>query len=397
MSAAPTRPALRWHGGKWLLAPWIISFFPRHRVYVEPFGGAASVLLRKPRAHAEVYNDLDATVVNVFRVLRDPAKAAELARRLALTPYARAEFDLSYEPPTDDVDAAHKAMVRSFMGFGSDSITRTCRTGFRASLTGGAGAVPSREWGSFHELIATFTNRLRGVLIEQRPAVELFDLTDGADTLYFLDPPYILSTRTAMSNGRGAVHGYAHEMTDGDHERLLGRIRGIDGMVVLCGYPHPLYDRVLGGGLGAVRTRRPCRWRPAAHRGAVGQSGLPRCARARGPAARAVEPARGGRMRLSLVPLDLESANTFVRLCTDGTRNAASFLLGRAARATFALGYRRLGTYTLASESGTSLVAAGWRLVGEVRGRSWNTRSRPRVDRHPTPDKLRWEAVAPCG
>ena len=245
MNATPSRPVLRWHGGKWLLAPWIISFFPRHRVYVEPFGGAASVLLRKPRAHAEVYNDLDATVVNVFRVLRDPAKAAELARRLELTPYARAEFDLSYEPPADDIDAAHKTIVRSFMGFGSDSITRTCRTGFRAALTGGADAFPSREWGTFHQLISVFTERLRGVLIEQRPAVDLFDRTDGPDTLYFLDPPYIISTRTSMANGRAAVHGYTHEMTDADHEQLLARIREIDGMVVLSGYHHDTYDRAL--------------------------------------------------------------------------------------------------------------------------------------------------------
>jgi hypothetical protein len=81
------------------------------------------------------------------------------------------------------------------------------------------------------------------------------------------------------------------------------------------------------------------------------------------------------------------------RLCTDGTRNACSFLYGAARRAAFALGYRRLGTYILASEDGTSLKAAGWRMVGEVKGRSWSTPSRPRFDDHPLEDKQLWEAV----
>lgn len=82
------------------------------------------------------------------------------------------------------------------------------------------------------------------------------------------------------------------------------------------------------------------------------------------------------------------------RLCTDGTRNACSFLYGAAARASFALGFKRIGTYILASEPGTSLAAAGWRMVGEVRGRSWSTPSRPRVDKHPTQAKLLFETSA---
>ena len=79
------------------------------------------------------------------------------------------------------------------------------------------------------------------------------------------------------------------------------------------------------------------------------------------------------------------------RLCTDGTRNACSFLYGAAARAAFALGYKRIGTYILASEQGKSLTSAGWRMIGEVKGRSWSCQSRPRVDKHPTTDKTIWE------
>jgi hypothetical protein len=82
------------------------------------------------------------------------------------------------------------------------------------------------------------------------------------------------------------------------------------------------------------------------------------------------------------------------RLCTDGTRNACSFLYGAAARAAFALGFKRIGTYILASENGASLSAAGWRQIGEVRGRSWSCQSRPRVDKHPTQAKLLFEASA---
>lgn len=81
------------------------------------------------------------------------------------------------------------------------------------------------------------------------------------------------------------------------------------------------------------------------------------------------------------------------RVATDGAKDACSALYGACRRAAFALGYKKLVTYTLASESGASLKAAGYRVVGEVRGRSWSCASRPRVDKHPTQAKLRWEAA----
>ncbi len=114
----PARPVLRWFGGKWKLAPWILSHFPAHRVYVEPFGGAGSVLMRKPRSYCEVYNDIDCEVVNLFRVLRDPGQAARLIADLELTPFSRDEFIAAYEPAEDPAELARRLVMRSFMGFG---------------------------------------------------------------------------------------------------------------------------------------------------------------------------------------------------------------------------------------------------------------------------------------
>lgn len=134
---AVSRPALRWHGGKWRLAPWVLRHFPAHRTYVEPFGGAASVLLRKERAYAEVYNDLDGEVVGLFRVLQNDDAAARLMRLLEMTPFARAEFRLAYEPTDDPVERARRLIIRAFMGFGSNAHASAAKghrsTGFRAS------------------------------------------------------------------------------------------------------------------------------------------------------------------------------------------------------------------------------------------------------------------------
>ncbi len=81
------------------------------------------------------------------------------------------------------------------------------------------------------------------------------------------------------------------------------------------------------------------------------------------------------------------------RVATDGTKNACSMLYAACWRAARALGYVRLISYTLASESGKCLQAAGWRIVGEVHGRSWHCKSRPRVDLYPLQNKIRWEAT----
>lgn len=232
---APTRPILRWHGGKWMLAPWIISHMPAHRVYVEPFGGAASVLMRKPRAYAEVYNDLDDEVVNLFRVLRSP-EATSLIEQLRLTPFASGEFAAAYEPAECAVERARRTVVRSLMGFGSNGVHRA--TGFRSN-SNRSGTTPARDWVNYPDALAAVVERLRGVVILNRDARQVMAMHDGADTLHYVDPPYVFDTRTDSG------HDYAHELTDADHADLLAFLRTLKGKVILSGYPSPLYDQAL--------------------------------------------------------------------------------------------------------------------------------------------------------
>jgi DNA adenine methylase len=228
------RPALRYHGGKWNLAPWIISNFPPHRVYVEPFGGAASVLLRKPQSYAEIYNDLDGEIVNVFRVLRE--HPTEICRLLELTPFARAEFFRAYEKIDDPVEAARRTMVKSFMGFGSDSIRR--KSGFRAN-SNRSGTTPAHDWKNYADMLPHLIARLRSVVIEQRDGFELIAIHDREDTLFYVDPPYVHATRT--SNNR-----YSHEMTDREHRELASCLHAVRGKVLLSGYASELYEELYG-------------------------------------------------------------------------------------------------------------------------------------------------------
>jgi DNA adenine methylase len=240
---SPTRPLLRWHGGKWLLAPWIIAQFPPHLVYVEPFGGAGSVLMRKPRCYAEIWNDLDGSVVNLFRVLRGP-RAGALVEALRLTPFARDEFALAYEPADDAVEAARRLIIRSFMGFGSSGAIGHS-TGFRSN-SNRSGTTPAKDWSNFPDSIAKVIDRLSGVIIENRDARDVMAQHDGPETLHYVDPPYVHGTRN-RGNPYDLKHPYNHEMSNADHTDLLAFLRGLKGRVVLSGYPHPLYDAALAG------------------------------------------------------------------------------------------------------------------------------------------------------
>lgn len=237
MTAAPTRPALRWFGGKWNLAPWIIDHFPEHRVYVEPFGGAASVLLRKARSYAEVYNDLDGELVNLFRVLRSD-RAEALVEALRLTPFARVEFRAAYEAASCPVEQARRTVIKSFMGFGANSVVMES-TGFRSNSSR-SGTTPAHDFANFPDALRLIVERIRGVVIENKAASAVMADHDGPEALHYVDPPYLHGTRNLR-------HGYRHEMDDAEHQALIETLRQLTGRVVVSGYPSEMYDDGLAG------------------------------------------------------------------------------------------------------------------------------------------------------
>lgn len=233
------RPVLRYFGGKYRLAPWIVGHFPAHRIYVEPFGGAASVLLCKPRSKVEVYNDLCDEVVRLFRVLRD--RSEPFLRACELTPYSRAEWEQTWqEPPADEIEAARRYAIRSWASYGCSAATSQGATGFRRSSSGQqGGSHPAGDWANWPRAMRTVVARLRGVVIDQVPAIEAVTRYDGPETLHYVDPPYIQSTRNRPD------HHYRHEMSEDDHRELLDVLRQVRGHAVLSGYRHPIYDEAL--------------------------------------------------------------------------------------------------------------------------------------------------------
>lgn len=228
-------PALRYHGGKFAAANWLLGMLPAHRVYVEPFGGAAGLLLRKPISEVEVYNDRDDEIVGFFEVLRDREKRAALCEALALTPYARREFERAYTaaPVADPVERARRVVIRAQMGFGSAGATKG-RTGWRTYC---GVKNPHIEWRNAPDAIRAAGERFERVIIECRDAFELIAAHDAADVLHFVDPPYVPDTRCT----RASSQTYRHELDAEQHGRLVELLLSVEGAVLLCGYPTEIY------------------------------------------------------------------------------------------------------------------------------------------------------------
>jgi DNA adenine methylase len=223
---------------------------PRHLHYVEPFAGGLAVLLARDPADpalwlpphkgvSEVVNDLNGRLINFWRVLRDEGLFARFHRQVQAIPLARTAWASSHAhaygaDPVEDAVAFFVDCRQSLAGrmTGFTPVTRTrLRRGMNGNISEWLGAVDG---------LPQVHARLRLVLVECRPAVEVIRREDTPGTLFYCDPPYLHSTRS--TNGE-----YAHEMSEADHRELLDVLLACKSKVMLSGYPSTLYDKALAG------------------------------------------------------------------------------------------------------------------------------------------------------
>ena len=230
--ASAIRSPLIWFGGKSRLAPEIIRRMPPHKVYVEPFGGAAHVLVQKPRAQHEIYNDIDGNLVNFLMVARaQPERLKEACESL---PYSRELYERwKREPwPEDEFERA----IRFFY------LNRSAISGGNASRSTGwsHGTKQNKNKATSYlracELIPALAQRMRGVMIDRNDFREIIRTYDGPDTLFYVDPPYI-----------GKEHFYAGGFTEQDHRDLAEMLNQIRGKAIVSYYEHPLLDELYPG------------------------------------------------------------------------------------------------------------------------------------------------------
>lgn len=229
------KPILRYPGAKWNLASWIINQMPPHQSYLEPFFGSGAVFFNKTPARLETINDLDGDIVNFFRVCRE--QPDELARAIALTPWAREELNHCQDKINNPIERARRTAVACHMTFGSRQHGKSFRHSTGSTQNGGPDNP--KIWDRVPTIVMEVAKRLKTAQIENKPAIELIKGFSGKDVLIYLDPPYVKSTRT--------LHGeqYRFEMADKDHEELLKSIAASDANIIISGYENSLYNDYL--------------------------------------------------------------------------------------------------------------------------------------------------------
>ncbi len=229
-----------WFGGKSRHAARIISHFPPHTTYVEPFGGSMAVLLAKTPSKIEVYNDVDRNLVNLFRVIRDPALCRKLRRALAWTPHSKGEYDLAKEETDDPVEAARRFMVLQSQSFGGRGTFGGSWAFSVADTKNHRGGGCIMRWRRACSTIRSVRDRIMSVMIDSNDFRLVLKRYDSPATLFYCDPPYAHETRGKTR--------YPNDMTDDDHRDLVEGLLNLRGMAALSGYATDLYKPLESAG-----------------------------------------------------------------------------------------------------------------------------------------------------
>lgn len=227
---------LKWHGGKHYLAARIIELMPPHVHYVEPFFGGGSVLLEKPfEGVSEVVNDIHRELTNFWRTLQEGERFEQFKRIVDAIPFSQIEWEDSLEVVEDPIRAAVNFFVRCRQ-------SRAGKLNVFATLSRNRTRRKMNEqassWLTAVDGLAAVSERMKRVVILNEDATKVIQKQDGANTLFYLDPPYVHETRVTTAD-------YEHEMTRQQHADLLDVLTQVKGKVLLSGYPNDLYDTKL--------------------------------------------------------------------------------------------------------------------------------------------------------
>ena len=254
------RSPIAWFGGKGMLVARLLSLMPPHHTYVEPFCGGASCLFAKSPSPVEVINDLDSDIVNFFRVLRDPHRFERFYHLATLTPYSREEFKRyranwraswrgcdDCDDSDNDVERAYRWYVVARMSFAGE-FGRSWGHSVATSRRGMANAVS--QWLSIVDMLPDIAERVRMVQIEHGDWLDVLRSYDAPDTLFYVDPPFVRSTRRSGK--------YLYEMDDAAHRKLAETLLCIRGKALLSGYLNEIYAQLEEAGWERVDLPTVC-------------------------------------------------------------------------------------------------------------------------------------------
>ena len=233
------RTVLKYPGSKWNIAKQLVGMIPEHHSYVEPYFGSGAVLFNKPVSDIETVNDLDSNVTNLFRCIQqDPER---LARMVMTTPFSREIYDGQFESNIiqtmyfDNFQKAVHFLVCCWQGHGFR--TNGYKVGWKNDIQGRESMYALWNWYRLPEWIIGIAERLRQVQIENRPALEVIERFNYENVFMYIDPPYLLDTRSGKQ--------YAHEMSGADHEELLKILLQSNAKIMVSGYESEMYNEYL--------------------------------------------------------------------------------------------------------------------------------------------------------